>query len=86
MPVDARLEQVDFTGSVLFDRTDLYAARLLKDADDAWVLLGFINIVDGEFVGTLSDPVPVTADPVLGLVHREVPAPAAASDFAAAAL
>jgi beta-fructofuranosidase len=72
--VDARLEQVDFTGSVLFDRTDLYAARLLQDADGGWVLLGFINIVDGEFVGTLSDPIPVTADPVLGLVHRAVPA------------
>jgi beta-fructofuranosidase len=71
--VDARLEQVDFTGSVLFDRTDLYAARLLKDADGGWVLLGFINMVDGEFVGTLSDPIPVTADPVLGLVHRAVP-------------
>jgi beta-fructofuranosidase len=55
---------------VLFDRTDLYAARLLQDADGGWALLGFINEVDGEFVGTLSDPVPVTADPVLGLVHR----------------
>jgi beta-fructofuranosidase len=70
--VDSRLEQVDFSGSVLFDRTDLYAARLLQDADGGWALLGFVNMVDGEFVGTLSDPIPVTADPVRGLVHRPV--------------
>jgi beta-fructofuranosidase len=70
VPVDARLERVDFTNATLFERTDLYAARLLRDADGGWVLLAFVNIVDGEFVGVLSDPVAVTADPVLGLVPR----------------
>jgi beta-fructofuranosidase len=70
VPVDARLEHVDFSNATLFPRTDLYAARLVRDADDRWMLLGFINVVDGQFVGTLSDPVPVTADPERGLVPR----------------
>ena len=30
----------------------------------------FVNEVDGEFVGELCDPVPVTADPMWGLVPR----------------
>jgi beta-fructofuranosidase len=30
--------------------------------------MGFINEVDGQFVGELTDPIPVTADPVRGLV------------------
>ncbi|GEP28773.1 glycosyl hydrolase family 32 [Cryobacterium levicorallinum] len=82
LPVDARLERVDFSAAVLFDRTDLYASRLLQDTDGGWVLLGFINIVDGEFVGVLSDPIPVTADPVLGLVHRALPVPQTAHAYA----
>lgn len=69
-PVDARLEQVDFARARLFDRTDLYAARLVRGNDGGWFLLGFLNIVAGEFIGTLSDPIPVSADPLLGLVHR----------------
>jgi beta-fructofuranosidase len=32
--------------------------------------MGFINEVDGKFVGELSDPIPVTADPVLGIIPR----------------
>ncbi|MCU1425508.1 MAG: glycosyl hydrolase family 32 [Microbacteriaceae bacterium] len=72
VPVDARLEHVDFSTATLFPRTDLYAARLVRDADGGWALLAFVNIVDGEFVGMLSDPVPVTADPVLGLIPRTV--------------
>lgn len=70
LPVDERLEAVDFTRSVLFERTELYAARLLRDADGDWVLIGFVDTVDGGFVGGLSDPVKVTADARLGLVIR----------------
>jgi len=32
--------------------------------------LGFVNEIDGEFVGELSDPIPVTANPLDGLVPR----------------
>jgi beta-fructofuranosidase len=39
---------------------ELYAARAIRHPDGAWVLLGFENIgADGEFVGRLSDPVPI---------------------------
>jgi len=68
--VDARLERVDFSRAVLFERTDLYAARLLRDSAGDWVLIGFVNMVDGRFVGELSDPVTVTADAGRGLVIR----------------
>jgi beta-fructofuranosidase len=73
VPVHPRLERVGFRGARLFPRTDLYAARLLRDASGGWVLIGFVNVVDGRFVGMLADPVPVTADPVEGLVPRHGP-------------
>ena len=44
--------------------------RLGVRTDDGWVLIGFVNHPDGEFVGELSDPIPVTADPVRGLIRR----------------
>ena len=68
--VDARLTDVDFRRARLFPRTDLYASRLVRDTAGGWVLLAFVNEVDGRFIGELSDPVPVTADPREGLVPR----------------
>lgn len=66
--VNDDLTDVDFRQSVLFDDT-IYAARLIE-TDDGWVLIGFVNRPNGEFVGELCDPIPVTADPVKGLVRR----------------
>ncbi|MBY8875019.1 family 43 glycosylhydrolase [Micromonospora sp. PLK6-60] len=54
---------------------NLYAPRLVPDAD-GWSLIGFVDEVDGEFVGELSDPIPVRYDSGAGLVTR-VTAPAA---------
>ncbi|MCU1443877.1 MAG: glycosyl hydrolase family 32 [Cryobacterium sp.] len=68
--VDERLEDVDFTRARLFERTDLYAGRLVQDVAGAWNLIAFTNIVDGAFVGTLSDPIPVSARPEYGLIPR----------------
>ncbi|GIJ78712.1 beta-fructofuranosidase [Micromonospora phaseoli] len=45
----------------------LYAPRLVPDAD-GWSLIGFVEHADGEFVGELSDPVPVRYDPTAGLI------------------
>jgi beta-fructofuranosidase len=59
----------NFKDAQLFDDYSLYAARVVE-GKDGWYLLGFINEVDGVFVGELSDPIPVTADPVLGLIRR----------------
>jgi beta-fructofuranosidase len=70
LPVAADLSDVDFTRAVLFPDTSLYASRLVKDVKGGWNLVAFLNNVDGEFIGELSDPIPVTADPLLGLVPR----------------
>jgi len=63
-----RFEDLDFTKAERF--SELYAARLVHDPSTGWNLIGFIDNVDGSFVGELSDPVPVTADPARGLVRR----------------
>ena len=70
IPVSKDLTNVDFTKSVRFDVDNLYASRLVKGNDGKWNLIAFINYVDGKFVGELCDPIPVTADPVLGLIKR----------------
>lgn len=69
-PVDPDLKSVDFTGAELYPDYSIYAARLVQGTDQGWYLLGFKNIVDGEFVGEICDPIPVTADPVLGLIPK----------------
>ena len=68
--VDEKLEQVDISKSVWFDAPDLYASRLVQGADGRWNLIGFWNEPSGQFVGELSDPIAVTADPIRGLVRR----------------
>ncbi|MFM2352451.1 MAG: hypothetical protein RL096_932 [Actinomycetota bacterium] len=70
LPVAADLSDVDFNRSVLFPDTSVYASRLVKDSQGGWNLIAFINEVNGEFVGELCDPVPVTADPIRGLIKR----------------
>ncbi len=39
----------------------LYSCRLVQRRDESWALLGFVNEVDGEFVGEISDPLPFDA-------------------------
>lgn len=70
LPVAADLSDVDFNRAQLFPDTSLYASRLVQDTDGGWNLIAFLNNVDGEFVGELTDPIPVTADPLRGLVPR----------------
>ncbi len=50
---------------------ELYAGRVVSLPEGGWALLGFENIgSDGEFVGRLSDPVPVHWDETGRLVAR----------------
>jgi beta-fructofuranosidase len=70
LPVAADLSDVDFRRAVLFPDTSLYASRLVQDQSGGWNLIAFLNNVNGEFVGELSDPIPVTADVVKGLVPK----------------
>lgn len=64
------LSDVDFNRAVMFPDTTLYAPRLVQDATGGWNLIAFVNHRDGEFVGELCDPIPVTANPVKGLVSK----------------
>lgn len=70
MPVSSDLTNVDFTRAVRFDQDSIYASRLVKGNDGKWNLIAFVSYIDGEFVGELCDPIPVTADPVRGLIKR----------------
>jgi beta-fructofuranosidase len=67
--VSADLTEVDFNRAKAFEDPLVYAARIIK-GKDGWYLIGFVNEVDGEFVGELCDPVPVTATREDGLVRR----------------
>lgn len=67
--VSADLTEVDFNRAKAFEDPLVYAARIIK-GKDGWYLIGFVNEVNGEFVGELCDPVPVTSTVQAGLVRR----------------
>ncbi|MEN9752556.1 MAG: hypothetical protein RL670_247, partial [Actinomycetota bacterium] len=68
--IGSPIEPIDMRNAQLYPNYDIYAARVVQGKDGAWFLIGFVNEVDGEFVGELCDPIPVTADPVLGLIPK----------------
>ena len=68
--VDQGLGDLDFTKARAFTDIVVYAGRLVQKPSGDWYLLGFVNDTNRDFVGELSDPIPVTADPTLGLVPR----------------
>ena len=65
---NADLSGMDVTQATQFPDTTLYAGRLVKNVEGQWFLLAFRNIVDGEFIGEICDPVPVTAIAGKGIV------------------
>lgn len=67
--VNVDLTDIDFNRAKAFEEPLVYAARIIK-GKDGWYLIGFVNEVNGEFVGELCDPVPVTATVEAGLVRR----------------
>ncbi len=56
----------DTTQAVRFDHPSIYAARIVKHAG-GWNMLGFRNEENGEFVGEITDPIPVKIEG-MGLV------------------
>ena len=70
IPVREDLDDINFENATLFPDTSLYASRLVQDQQGGWNLIAFVNRIDGEFIGELCDPIPVTADPILGLVPK----------------
>ena len=67
---NADLSGIDLSRAKPIPDLRLYAPRLVQSVDGSWNLIGFINEVDGEFVGELSDPIPVSATVEDGLVRR----------------
>jgi beta-fructofuranosidase len=55
---ESLLGPFDPSQAVRFPHESLYAARAVKH-QGKWFLLGFVNMVDGEFVGELADPIPI---------------------------
>jgi beta-fructofuranosidase len=51
-----------------FAHPHLYAPRLVPDTNGGWSVIGFLDMVDGTFVGQLTDPAPVRYDPATSLV------------------
>ncbi len=59
--------QYDVGGARLLCPQSLYAGRMVQDRAGNWMFMGFHNIsVEGAFVGGVSDPIAVVADPVTG--------------------
>lgn len=61
-PGESLLGPWDLERARPFDHPSLYAARLLRDVDGGWALLGFRDTEGGRFVGEITDPLPVVAD------------------------
>jgi beta-fructofuranosidase len=61
---------IDFTNARPFVNAPVYAGRLVQHPTDGWFLLGFWNEIEGQFAGFISNPIPVSADPELGLIPR----------------
>jgi beta-fructofuranosidase len=58
----------DVAAAQPFAHPHLYAPRLVPDGRGGWAVIGFLDRVDGAFVGELTDPLPVRYDPAGGLV------------------
>jgi beta-fructofuranosidase len=58
----------DVTAATAFVHPNLYAPRLVTDVDGRPALIGFLDRVEGSFVGELTDPIAVTYDPMRGLI------------------
>lgn len=63
---DSALGAFRYDGGALMPQLDapIYSGKLIRGFDGGWYLMGFHNInADGEFVGTISDPIPLKISP-----------------------
>lgn len=70
LPVNPSLNRLNFLDSKPFTRREIYAGRVVQKPSGQSFLLGFINEIDGHFVGEICDPIAVTATPDEGLIPR----------------
>lgn len=64
------LSGLDFSRARAFESNLVYAARLVQKPSGEWYLLGFVNEVNGRFIGEICDPIPVTATFEDGIVAK----------------
>lgn len=63
----------DVGGAKLLAPQDLYAGRFVQDRSGGWNLMAFNNrVVDGDFAGSISDPIPLIVDPTTGDLSLDV--------------
>jgi beta-fructofuranosidase len=63
MPVGAMPDSVDFAKARLLVDESLYAGRIVKDRQGRAHLMAFNNVTaDGQFMGGISDPLPLVTD------------------------
>lgn len=67
VPASTTMGPWDIQAAQPVSQPGLYAPRLLADAGGQWHLVGFLDEVDGAFVGELTEPLPVTYDGSAGL-------------------
>jgi beta-fructofuranosidase len=66
-PAETVLGPFDLEAARPFDDPSLYAGRLIGDVAGGWSLIGFRDVVNGQFHGELTDPISVRYHPDLGL-------------------
>ncbi|HEX2771139.1 MAG TPA: glycosyl hydrolase family 32 [Micromonosporaceae bacterium] len=59
VPGATELGPWDFDRAYAWAHPSLYAGQLLRDRDGQWLLLGFRDLENGEFVGEIVDPIHV---------------------------
>lgn len=64
------LSGLDFARAKPFEAALVYAARLVQMPSGEWFLLGFVNEVDGQFIGEICDPIAVTATFEDGIIPK----------------
>lgn len=67
---ESMLGPFDMAHATRFDHDSIYAARTIQH-EGAWFLMGFRNMENGQFIGELTDPIPVTSLPGVGLVPKD---------------
>lgn len=67
---NADLSGLDFARAKPFEAALVYAARLVQMPSGEWFLLGFVNEVEGQFVGEICDPIAVTATFEDGIIPK----------------
>lgn len=81
VPCDSVLGPFDITAAVRIADESVYSGRLIRDRGGQWVMLAFRNLgPDGNFIGELTDPMPVSWAPGAAALtvelHSPAPAPA----------